>query len=87
MAIIWKVLNPMRKLTNRIPELLTRKELRDKTRYSQRDVARGTGLTDAAISRILHYETLNKLAYGSATALAEWLGVTMEELAGDDASE
>ena len=71
----------MRKWNNRIRELLTLKELRDKTRYTQRDMAQATGLTDAAISRILTYETLDKLAYGSARAIAEWLGVTMEELA------
>jgi transcriptional regulator with XRE-family HTH domain len=71
----------MRKWNNRIPELMTLKELRDKTRYTQRDMAKGTGLTDAAISRILTYDTLDKLAYGSARALADWLGVSMEELA------
>jgi transcriptional regulator with XRE-family HTH domain len=70
----------MGRLKNRIPELMTLKELRDKTRYRQRDMAQGTGLTDAAISRILSYETLDNLAYGSALVIAEWLGVSMEEL-------
>jgi transcriptional regulator with XRE-family HTH domain len=70
----------MGKLLNRIPELLIAKEMRDTKRYSQRDLAAGTGLTDAAISRFMRYETLDNISYSSALALAEWLGVTMEEL-------
>jgi transcriptional regulator with XRE-family HTH domain len=70
----------MRKLKNRIPELLIEKERRDKRRYSQRDMAKGTNLTDAAISRFMRYETIDSIAYGSALVIAEWLGVSMEEL-------
>ena len=70
----------MRKLKNRIPELLIEKERRDKKRYSQRDMAKGTNLTDAAISRFMRYATLDSIAYGSALVMAKWLGVSMEEL-------
>ena len=65
---------------NRIPELLIAKEMRDKKRYSQRDLAEGTGLTDAAISRFMRYESLDNIAYSSALLIARWLGVSMEEL-------
>jgi transcriptional regulator with XRE-family HTH domain len=70
----------MGKHINKIPELLIAKEMRDKKRYTQRDLADGTGLTDAAISRFMRYDTLDNIAYSSAFAIAEWLGVSMEEL-------
>ena len=65
----------MGKLKNRIPELLARKEIRDNTRYSQRDMARGTDLSDNAISRIMRYDTLDNVSFGSLIAIADWLGV------------
>jgi len=77
----------MARFKNRIPELLTRKELRDKARYSQKEFAEGTGLTGAAISRIMNHDTIDKLTYASAVAIAQWLGVPMEELAETDIDE
>ena len=71
----------MGRFKNRIPELLTHKELRDKTRYKQRDMAQATGLTEAAISRIMKHETIDNVTYASLVVIAEWLGVSMEELA------
>jgi transcriptional regulator with XRE-family HTH domain len=65
----------MSKLVNRIPEYFARKELRDNRRYSQRDMALGAKLTDNAISRILRYETLDNISFGSIVAIADWLGV------------
>ena len=70
----------MGKLKNRVPELLALKEVCDKTRYTQREMASGTGLTDISISRFMRAETLDNITYASALALAQWLGVTMEEL-------
>jgi transcriptional regulator with XRE-family HTH domain len=70
----------MGKLRNRIPELLAMKEIRDRTRYTQRDIAQGTGLTDISISRFMRHDTLDNITYASALALAQWLGVSMEEL-------
>ena len=70
----------MGRFKNRISELFTRKELRDKTRYSQKEFAEGTGLTDAAISRIMNHETIDNVTYASAFVIAEWLGVSIEEL-------
>ena len=77
----------MGKLKNRLPELLALKELRDKARYSQHDIALGTNLTDTAISRFMRYDTLDNITYASALALAQWLGVTMEELTEQEADE
>ena len=65
----------MGKLLNRIPELLARKDIRDNKRYSQRDMARGTGLSDQAISRIMNYKTLDLASFSHMLAIAEWLGV------------
>jgi transcriptional regulator with XRE-family HTH domain len=70
----------MGKLVNRIPELLQRKGLRDNKRYSQREMAEGTELTDAAISRIMNSRTLDHLTLLSALAIAAWLEVHVEEL-------
>lgn len=65
----------MGKLGNRIPELLARKEIRNNTRYSQRDMARGTGLSDNAISRVMRYETLDNVPLGTILLIADWLEV------------
>ena len=77
----------MKHQKNRILELLSRKELRDKKRYTQLDIAAGTGLTGAAISRILRQENIDNLTYLSAKSLAQWLGVSMEELGQEESSE
>ena len=77
----------MKHQQNRILELLSLKELRDKKRYTQLDIAAGTGLTGAAISRILRQENIDNLTYMSAKALAQWLEVSMEELGQEESSE
>ena len=65
----------MAKLINRIPELLQRKGLQDNKRYLQRDMARGSGLSDNAISRLMRYETLENIPFGHMLAVGNWLGV------------
>ena len=65
----------MPKLLNRIPELLQKKGLRDNKRYLQRDMARGSGLSDNAISRLMRYETLENIPFGHMLAVGNWLGV------------
>ena len=62
-------------LVNRIPELLQKKGLRDNKRYLQRDMARGSGLSDNAISRLMRYETLENIPFGHMLAVGNWLGV------------
>jgi transcriptional regulator with XRE-family HTH domain len=71
-------------LRNRIPELMQRKGLRDNKRYAQKDMAEGTKLTSAAISRIVNHPTLDNVAFLSAYKIAKWLGVSMEELVRDE---
>jgi transcriptional regulator with XRE-family HTH domain len=65
----------MGKLLNRIPELIARKDIRDNKRYSQRDMARGTGLSDTAVSRIMNYKTLDNASFSHMLVIADWLGV------------
>ena len=77
----------MGKLRNRIPELLAMKEIRDKKRYTQHEMALGTGITDISISRFMRAETLDNITYVNALALAQWLGVTMEELTERESDE
>ena len=70
----------MGKLKNRIPILLIEKERRDERRYSQRDMAVGTGLTDTAISRFMRHETLDNVSFASMVKIAEWLEVSPLDL-------
>jgi transcriptional regulator with XRE-family HTH domain len=65
----------MGKLLNRIPEMMARKDIRDNKRYSQRDMARGTGLSDTAVSRIMNYKTLDNASFSHMLAIADWLGI------------
>lgn len=65
---------------NRIPELLQEKGLRDKKWYRQKDMARGAGLSENAISRLMRYETLDNVPYSHILAVSKWLGVHAEEL-------
>ena len=77
----------MGRLINRIPELIQRKGIRDNKRYSQREMAEGTQLTDAAISRILNSRTLDHFTLLSTLAIAAWLEVHVEELVREEISE
>jgi transcriptional regulator with XRE-family HTH domain len=77
----------MGRLMNNIPILLTQKELRDRKRYSQKDMAAGTGLTESGISRILKYKTLDKVPFESIVKMAKWLEVTPLDLVEESAVE
>ena len=68
------------KLINRIPVLLAEKEVRYKTRYTQRDMAQGTGLADIAISRLMRYKTLDNVTFSSIVKVARWLEVNPLDL-------
>ena len=76
----------MAKQLNKIPKLLTQKELRDERRYKQQDIVDGTGLSKSMISRVLNNDDISNLTYESAKAIAKWLGVSMEEL-GEEVDE
>ena len=77
----------MGKFLNRITLQLINKEQRDKRRYSQHDMAVGTNLTDSAISRILGYEALDNVPFGSIIQIARWLEVHPFELFEESDSE
>ena len=70
----------MGKLKNRIPELLQLKGIRDKKRYTQKEMAIGAGLYEGAVSRIMRYETLDNVPFSHVLAVARWLEVPVEEL-------
>jgi len=63
-------------LMNRIPQLVAKKDFRDNKRYSQRDIARETGLSDNAISRVMRYKTLDNVPFRNILIIANWLGIT-----------
>jgi transcriptional regulator with XRE-family HTH domain len=70
----------MGRLINKIPAQLIYKEVRHMQRYTQKEMADGTGLTGSAISRILKYKTLDNVPIGSLLKIAEWLEVSPLEL-------
>lgn len=85
---LWRTgVQALIKQTNKIPRLLTEKELRDDRRYKQKDIANGTGLSEGMISRVMNDKDISMLSYGSAKVIAEWLGVSMEELGQEAISE
>jgi transcriptional regulator with XRE-family HTH domain len=77
----------LHKQLNKIPMLLSQKELRDGRRYRQKDVAIGTGISEAVVSRVFNDIDIVNLTYGTAKALATWLGVPMEELGQEESDE
>jgi transcriptional regulator with XRE-family HTH domain len=70
----------MGKLMNKIPGLLQRKGLRDNKRYSQKEMARGCGLSEGAISRLMRYASLDNVPFSHVLAVAKWLEVPVEAL-------
>jgi transcriptional regulator with XRE-family HTH domain len=77
----------LHKQLNKIPMLLSQKELRDGRRYRQKDIAVGTGISEAVVSRVFNDNDIVNLTYGTAKAIAKWLGVSMEELGQEEISE
>jgi transcriptional regulator with XRE-family HTH domain len=71
----------MGKHANRIPELLQMKGIRDRKRYTQKEMAQGCDLSEGAISRLMRYETLDNVPFSHIVAVARWLEVHAEELA------
>jgi transcriptional regulator with XRE-family HTH domain len=71
----------MVKHLNRIPILVSAKEIRDGRRYKQKEIAAGSGLSEPIISRLMRDDDISGITYATAKALAQWLDVSMEELA------
>jgi transcriptional regulator with XRE-family HTH domain len=71
----------MLKFVNRIPVLVSEKEVRDGRRYKQRDIANGTALSESMISRLMREPDISGVNYASARIIAEWLGVSTDDLA------
>ena len=66
---------------NKIPWLVSQKEVRDRERYKQKEIARATGLSESMISRLMREEELSAINYVTARIIARWLGVSTDELA------
>jgi transcriptional regulator with XRE-family HTH domain len=71
----------MTKYQSNIPMLVLQKEVRDRRRYKQKEIAIGSGLSEPMISRLMRETDISGVNYATARALADWLGVSMEELA------
>jgi transcriptional regulator with XRE-family HTH domain len=77
----------MVKYKNKIPVLVSAKEIRDGRRYKQKEIAIGSGLSEPIVSRLMREDDISGVTYASVRAIAEWLGVSMEELAERDSNE
>jgi transcriptional regulator with XRE-family HTH domain len=71
----------MVKYINKIPWLVSQKEVRDRERYKQKEIAKATGLSESMISRLMREEELSAINYVTARIIARWLGVSTDELA------
>jgi transcriptional regulator with XRE-family HTH domain len=71
----------MVKYVNQIPVLVSEKEVRDKRRYKQKEIAIASGLSEAIVSRLMREPEIGGITYTTANMIADWLGVAMEELA------
>jgi transcriptional regulator with XRE-family HTH domain len=76
----------MVKYINKIPLLVSQKEVRDRQRYRQKEIAKGTGLSESMISRLMREEELSAINYVTARAIARWLGVSTDDLADEEDS-
>jgi transcriptional regulator with XRE-family HTH domain len=74
----------MTKYKNRIPILLSQKEVRDERRYKQKEISERTGLSESMISRLMRETDLGGVNYASARAIAKWLGVSTDDLADEE---
>jgi transcriptional regulator with XRE-family HTH domain len=71
-------------LANNIQFMLARKEMRDRKRYKQIEIAHATGLTQSVLSRMMSSSDLSNVTLGSAKLLAEWLGCSIDDLIKDE---
>jgi|GEM_PF-2623823 len=60
--------------------LLAQKEIRDRKRYTQKEIADETGVSQSMISRIANGKEIEALSVGKALLIAEWLGCNISEL-------
>lgn len=70
----------MKKLLNKIPSLLAAKEMRENKRYTQRDMAQETDLTESLVSRTMRNEVIDTLSLIHAHAIADWLECSIYDL-------
>jgi transcriptional regulator with XRE-family HTH domain len=87
LSFLWSEVDILDSHLNKIPMLLSQKELRDGRRYKQIDIANGTGLSVSVVSRIMNDRSIGGMTYATAKAFAKWLGVSMEELGQEEISE
>jgi transcriptional regulator with XRE-family HTH domain len=71
----------MGKYINQIPVLVSEKEVRDKRRYKQKEIAIASGLSESMVSRLMREPEIGGITYDTARTIAEWLGVSTDALA------
>jgi transcriptional regulator with XRE-family HTH domain len=65
---------------SRMPILLAEKEMRDKRRITQREIARETGLARATIGSWMSHEGMPRLDAGTVKALMDYFDCSIENL-------
>ena len=73
--------NKMAKYVNRIPVLVSAKEVRDGKRYKQKEIAIASGLSEPIVSRLMRETEIGGITYSTARMIAQWLGVSTDDLA------
>jgi transcriptional regulator with XRE-family HTH domain len=70
----------MKEIRSNVAYQLAAKEMRDGKRYKQIDIAKGTGLSQSMISRMIASPTLENFTLGSCKLMADWLGCSVDDL-------
>ena len=70
----------MRAVKSRVQYQLAAKEMRDGKRYKQVEIARGSGLSQPMVSRLISSESLENFTVGSIVLMADWLGCSIDDL-------
>jgi transcriptional regulator with XRE-family HTH domain len=66
---------------NNIPVLIAQKEIRDRRRYKQKDIAEATQISESMISRVIQDKiNIGGMTLDTAFALADWLGCDIRDL-------
>ena len=70
----------MKEVKSKVQYQLAAKEMRDGKRYKQVEIARGTGLSQSMVSRLISSPSLENFTIGSVVLMANWLGCSVDDL-------
>jgi transcriptional regulator with XRE-family HTH domain len=77
----------VKEVKSRIQYQLAAKEMRDGKRYKQVEIARGSGLSQPMVSRLISSPSLENFTVGSIVLMADWLGCSVDDLIKRDTAD